>query len=562
MVDYSRLMASDETGTLARLKAMRREIIEPMLSKAGGEIVKLTGDGMLVLFGSVVAAAKAAADIQSAIAASEADSPTKTRISFRIGLHLGDVMLDDGDIYGDDVNIAARLESEAKPGGIALSAAAYQQIRNKTALDFVDAGEVRFKNVPDPVRLYRAVDVDAKPAGGGGAPERPVRASIAVLPFANMSVDPEQEYFSDGIAEDIITELARSRSLTAIARNSSFRFRGQALDMRAVGRELGVDFLLEGSVGKSGQRIRVTAQLIEAGSDSHVWAERYDGTLEDIFHLQDEITRSIVTTTLGRLTEVQTDRLRDSSTTSLTAYDHVLRGLKHMQGHSPEDYARAERCFGAAVEADPDYARAHAELSLSIFHQWVGLNDPALLQAASVAAERALALDPNEPRCHLALGMMHIFFNADHDKAQHHLDRAAELNPNDDLILVERGRLAMYSAAPIDGTGVVRLAMRRNPFHPNWYWNILGRCYHTAQMHAEALEAFGHIDRPLPFNRAYMAACHAALGQTDAAQRQVAFVLEDKPDFTVSAFARQLSYRDEAVLREFVDSLLAAGLPP
>ena len=387
------------------------------------------------------------------------------------------------------------------------------------------------------------------------------KPSIAVLPFTNMSGDPEQEYFSDGISEDIITELSRSNSLFVVARNSSFQYRGDAVDVRQVGEQLGVGYVLEGSVRKSGERLRITAQLIDAASNDHLWAERYDGTTDDIFDLQDEVSRNIVSTLVGRLDDIQLDRITRQPTKEFSAYEEFLRGQKFMQKYSLQEYAKARSHFEKAIELDPDFARAHACLSLIGFHEWNGTSsEPALLDEALNTGTIALELDPHESRCHLALGVVYLF-REEHEKANYHLGRAAVLNPNDDLVMIEQARYQMYTGRPMDGAEYVRLAMRRNPYFPNWYWNILGRCLHTARRHEAALSAFEKISTPQYFNHAYMAACNSLLGRETAAQQHIGKVLEKKPDFTLSDFSKQLPYRSEMDRAAFLDELKSAGLP-
>jgi len=555
VVGYSKLMAEDETGTLAVLREHRHNLFDPETGKRGGRIVKLMGDGTLVEFPSVVDAVECALAIQQALAGT--DSPIK----LRIGINLGDVIIDGDDIYGDGVNIAARLEALAEPGGVCISDMVYQNVRAKLDIDFDDLGELDLKNIDRPIRAWHwTVPGAAQAADAIRSARVHAKASIAVLPFNNMSGDKDQEYFSDGISEDIITELSRSHALLVVARNSSFQFRGDAIDIRTVGETLQVNYVLEGSVRKSGQRIRVTAQLIDTNNNAHLWAERYDGTIEDIFDLQDEITRSIVTTIFGRIEDIQSEGIANRSTQSLSAYEHVLRGQKWMQQYSEAAYANARECFLASLEADPQFARAHAGLSLAALYEWNGANDPELMKLAVSAASDALQLDPHESRCHLALGTVEMFHGA-LEKAEHHITRASELNPNDDQIMVELGRLRMYMGKPLEGADLVRLAMRRNPYAPNWYWNILGRCFHTAQMYEEAIAAFERIDTPQHFNHAYLAGCHMALGHTQEAQKHRDQVLAMNPAFTLMSFKEQLPYKSPQDLQDFLDNLRDAGLP-
>ena len=375
-----------------------------------------------------------------------------------------------------------------------------------------------------------------------------------------MSGDPEQEFFSDGITEDIITELSRYRSLFVVARNSSFAFRGQAVDIRQVGSALGVRFVLEGSVRKAGNRIRVTAQLINAASGEHLWADRYDGDLADVFSLQDEISRTIVSTIAGRLESSDAERLTERPTTDLNAYEQVLRGQKHLHQYTKKDYALARECFRSAISADAGFARAYGFLAVVEVYGWFWDNESSGLERAVKIGEEGLARDQHESKCHLALGVAQLF-RAAHDKAGHHLARALEINPNDDLAMVEFGRFRMYVGKPEDGAELIRRAMRRNPYHPNWYWNILGRCLQTAGAFEEAIPVFERITTPQFWTHAYLAGCYAALNRPTEAADHVRKTLTLKPEFGLSAFSGFLPYRSPADLERFLDSLRLSGLP-
>jgi len=390
--------------------------------------------------------------------------------------------------------------------------------------------------------------------------ELPDKPSIAVLPFTNLSGDQQQEYFSDGITEDIITELSRFSSLFVVARNSSFVFRGKTVDIREVGRRLGVRFVLEGSVRMVGGRVRITGQLIDADTTDHVWADRYDGDLVDIFSLQDEISRSIVSTIVGRIDDFDTNRITNKSTANLSAYESVLRGQKLMHNYTEDDYVEARKYFENAISLDPNFARAHAWLTYVELHLWVWYMTPYRLDQAVRLGEAALALDDHESKSHLALGVARLF-RAEHTRAEYHLFRAAELNPNDDLIMVENGRYLMYVEEPLAGAETVRKAMRHNPYFPNWYWNVLGRCFHTAKQFEEAISALERIRTPQFWNRAYLAVCYSELGQSENAAMHREAVLSLKPDFTVSEFETACPYRDKQVLKEFIAGFHRAGLP-
>ena len=363
VVAYSRLMAADEAGTLAALKAHRKELIDPTTAEHGGRIVKLMGDGALVEFASVVDAVECAVAVQRGMAERNHGIPEDRRIVFRIGINLGDIILDGDDIYGDGVNLAARLEGLAEPGGICISNSAREQVLGKVPLSFADLGEQRVKNIERPVRVYCVV-MDGTPAAATAAsPEPPDKTSIAVLPFTNMSGDPEQEYFADGISEDIITALSKISQLFVIARNSSFTFKGKSVRIQEVSSDLGVRYVLEGSVRKAGNRVRITSQLIDGETGGHLWAERFDRDLTDIFAMQDEVTREIVTALALKLTEGDRQRLTREHTDNMEAYDCFLRGREQLWRLTAETNAQARTLLERAVELDPNFASAFAYLA-------------------------------------------------------------------------------------------------------------------------------------------------------------------------------------------------------
>ena len=432
VVGYSKLMGEDEAGTLAALKAQRRDIFDPRTKKHGGRIVKLMGDGVLVEFPSVVDAVECAIEIQEALTSD--DGPIK----LRVGVNLGDVLVDGDDIYGDGVNLAARLEALAEPGGVCVSDVVYQNIHSKVSASFEDLGEQELKNFEKPVRVYRLIADAAPPAVEDVSGEElslPDKPSIAVLPFTNMSGDPEQEYFSDGITEDIITELARFNSLFVIARNSTFHYKGTSPKVQVVGRELGVEYVVEGSVRKAGSRIRVTAQLVEAATGRHVWAERYDRDLNDIFSVQDELVREIVASIPGQLDAAATKRIRQKPARNLKAYDYLLRG-DHMRS---QDYASPDAIslFEAAIEEDPNCARAYAQIA-----SWHGYSVSAHCEPMEEArkktrefAAKALQIEPNDPVT-LAFVAEASFMTGDLDLARRCIDKAVKLNPNHYYVMV------------------------------------------------------------------------------------------------------------------------------
>lgn len=556
IVGYSSLMEANETLTLQTLRLLRAEVIDQLVNTHNGRTVKLIGDGSIVEFFSAVDAVNCAIAIQKGLALRQQDAPENQRIIFRVGINLGDIVVDEDDIYGDGVNIAARLEALAEPGGICINDTVQRQLAGKTDFHFEDAGEHSLKNIERPVRIWRWKHAPA----AASPPALPNKPSIAVLPFTNMSADPDQEFFSDGITEDIITELSRYKHLFVVARNSSFVYRGGAVDIREVGKALGVKTVLEGSVRKAGNRVRVTAQLVESATGEHLWADRYDGELIDIFSLQDEISRSIVSTIAGRLEDRGADHAAVRPITDLNAYEQVLRGQKFLHRYSREDYALARTCFMRAVEIDPDFGRAYGLLSLVEAYLWFWDGGPDQLARAIEIGERGLSLEQHDARCHLAVGLAYLFSNS-HDKAGLHISRCTQLNPNDDLALVEYGRFHLYIGKPSEGAELVRRAIRRNPYHPNWYWNILGRCLHTLGEYEGAIVAFEKVATMQIWTYAYLVACHASLGHVSEASEFLAKTLALEPGFRLSNFAKIFPYRYPEDLNRFIDSFRSGGLP-
>jgi adenylate cyclase len=438
MVGYSRLVGKDEEGTIARQKAHRAELIDPKFAAHGGRIVKSTGDGLLVEFASAVDAVRCATEVQHAMMEREAGVPDDRRIAYRVGINVGDIVIDGDDILGDGVNVAARIEGLAEPGGICLSDDAYRHVRDKLDLAVDDMGEQRVKNIERPVRAYR-VRLDGPDPGTGTAAasrtpalELPDKPSIAVLPFDNMSADPEQEYFSDGITEDIITALSRLHWLFVIARNSTFTYKGQPVDIKRVGREMGVRYVLEGSVRKAGNRVRVSAQLVEAGTGNHIWAERYDRDLTDIFELQDELTEAISASVDAELAASERQTARTKTGADLSAWELYQRGMWHLYKYGKDDLAEARRLFRAATERSPEFARAHSGLAFAAFIEVIFgyAQDPAAtLQQGLRDAGRAVALDDRDDFNHFVLGRV-FMMSGDGERAIAALEKSVDLNPS------------------------------------------------------------------------------------------------------------------------------------
>src|SRR6266487_3879195 len=431
VVGYSRLTGVNESGTIAALKTLRKDLVDRKIAEHNGRIVKLTGDGMLIEFPSVVNAVACAADVQRAVRARNASVPPETRIEFRMGINVGDVIVEGEDILGDGVNVAARLESIAPPGGIALSQAVRDHVGKRLDLVFEDMGERRLKNIERPIRVYN-VSLDPTPGSDGSdsaATHGEEKPSIAVLPFINMSGDPEQEYFSDGITEDIITDLSKVSGLSVVARNTAFTYKGKTIEVLEVAKRLGVSFILEGSVRKAGARVRVTAQLINGKDDRHVWADRYDRDLTDIFAIQDEITHAIVEQLKVKLLPQEKKNIAQAPTDNVEAYTYYLRGRQFMQRHSRSNYQLARRMFAKAVELDPLYARAYAGVADCDSFLFLHYHLEAGIDSILATSAKALALDNRLAEAHASRGLA-LSLGQRHEEAIAEFEEAIALDPN------------------------------------------------------------------------------------------------------------------------------------
>jgi adenylate cyclase len=570
MAGYSRLMEVDETGTLARLKTHRVELIDPAIAKNRGRIIKTTGDGMLVEFHSVADAVLCAAEIQRRMARRNSDVSPARWMQFRIGINLGDVIVEQGDIFGDGVNVAARLEMLAEPGGICVSGAVRDQVGQRLEdVEFDDLGDQSVKNIARPIRVFRVrLEKDPKtapenPKDAAVAPAISKKPSIAVLPLVNMSGDPEQEFFADGLTEDIITELSRFHDLLVISRNSTFVYKGKAVKVQDVAREFGVDYILEGSVRKAGDRIRVTVQLIDAETDRHIWAERYDRQLEDIFAIQDEMTRAIVATLPGRVEAATHDRAKRKPTDNMAAYECVLAAKVLHHRSTREDNAEAQRLLNRALALDPNYAHAHAWKACVLGQTWVYdwcADREVTFQQVAAELEITLALDDNDSDVHRILAALNLNRD-DHDKAAYHQERALALNPNYDLVVVQQGELLTWLGRPEEGIDWIKKAMRLNPYHPERFWSHLGRACYCAEKYAEAAEAFSRITRPDYTHHAFLAATFAQMGNAVAAAAHAAEVLKREPKFSVAVYLTTQHYKRDVDRRRHEAGLLSAGLP-
>jgi TolB-like protein/Tfp pilus assembly protein PilF len=559
VVGYVRLMQANEATTLQALKERRTTILEPVIRDHGGRIVKVMGDGVLVEFFSAVNAVNAALNVQQRYGEANKTAPEDRQIVLRIGVNLGEVVGEGDDIFGDGVNIAARLEPLADPGGICISAKMHDEIRGKVAAAFDDVGEQQLKNLANPVRAYRW-QPDERPI----APAAPVsdKPSIAVLPFLNMSGDLEQQYFSDGITEDIITELARFRNLHVVARNLSFRYRGAGLDLVRVGRDLGVAYAVEGSIRKLGTRIRITAQLIDTKTGHHVWAEKFDRDQSDIFAVQDQVVRTIVGTLTGRLSAVSADVAMRKFPANLAAYECVLRA-DALPFIDPKAQIEARRLYEKAIALDPQYARAYALLAINYNIEWErDLDAPdSILDKALELASKAVTLDDNDSVCHNALGLVYLNRRS-HSLAEHHYRRALELNPNRPALMASMGYLYTSLGEPEKAISLFMEARALDPyFQATWYWTSLAAAYFDARRYSEAIDALGRASDAWYWKQALLAACHAQLGHDNDAQHYARETLRLSPGFSIAKNMKREALKRHGDRQHLIEALRKAGLP-
>jgi adenylate cyclase len=611
VVGYSRLMGVDEAGTLAALRAHRAELIDPKAAQYNGRTIKLMGDGALMEFPSVVDAVTFAVEVQLVMRQRNAGLPEDRQIHYRVGINIGDIIVEDDDIFGDGVNLAARLEGLADPGGVCVRRNVRNQVRDKLDLSFEELGEIEVKNIDRPVRAFR-IALDNKAAALAtpvvAAPVAPVRrpgwqlvadlsvfmallgglawwqiwapsaaptalaptaqspakgSSIAVLAFKNLSGDPNQDYFSDAIAEDITTELSRFRELFVISRESAFSYKGQSKTAKQIGQELGVRYLLEGSVQRAGNRLRVTVQLIDTNRQNHVWAEKYDRDVVDVLVVQDDIVRSVVTTLGEEIWQNAAADLKNKPLTSFEAYDYRLRGSEALHRLTKDSNQEARRLYLKALELDPGQGIAYVGLAwthlLDYIAQWVDVGPEALDQAFDYTQQ---ARENGAPGYHVhrLFGRISAARN-EHDKALEHNARAIELNPNDGDLLATQAMLLRDEGRFDEARQWINDAIRRNPHHPDWYGSVLAAIHYLEKDYEQAVAVLNRVESLAIWDHLILAASYAQSGLDEKARQHAEEVLAINPDFSLSRFKPKIQYRKQADREHYLDGLIKAGLP-
>nr|WP_283848579.1 adenylate/guanylate cyclase domain-containing protein [Bradyrhizobium sp. SRL28] len=574
---YSRLMGVDEEGTLAHLKVVRKTLVDPTIAARRGRIVKTTGDGMLVEFASAVDAVRCAVEVQRGMAERNVLVPQDQRIEFRVGIHVGDIIFDDNDIFGDGVNIAARLEGIAEAGGVCLSDDAYRQIRGKVEVACDDLGPQTLKNITEPMRAWRvqlggqsAVKAQpSSPAGQAPTLALPDKPSIAVLPFENMSGDPEQDYFADGMVEDVITALSRFRSLFVIARNSSFTYKGKSVDVKQVGRELGVRYVLEGSVRKAANRVRITGQLIDAITSAHLWADRFDGGLDDIFELQDQVTTSVVGAIAPTLEHAEIERSKHKPTENLDAYDYYLRGVASAIPYTREGDNEALRLFYRAIELDPEFAVPYGWAAWIFVTRksngWMTDRTKEVAEGTRLA-RRAVELGGHDAAALCWGGFALAYIAHELDDGIAYLDQALVLNPNLASAWYVSAWLKVYSGEPEDAIERAARAIRLSPLDPFVFRMHAGIAYaHFFAGHYD--DASYWAEKAVRVRPTWLtcvrgaAASHALAGRLDEARKHMAHMRELDPVLCISNLRDLLPLRRKEDFAKWAEALRKAGLP-
>jgi TolB-like protein/class 3 adenylate cyclase/Tfp pilus assembly protein PilF len=618
VVGYSRLMEVDEVGTLTALKAHRKEVVDPKIAAHRGRIVKLMGDGALMEFASVVDALACAIDIQQGIRERNQDTPAERRVSFRMGINLGDVIVEDDDIYGDGINVTARLEELAEPGAVCISEAVRTAIGNKISLDYEDLGKQNVKNISQPIHVYqvrlkpgavlpqpatkstqaipkaatkrrRLVTVGAlivivalvgvlvtmKPWEVREEPALiarmaftlPEKPSIAVLPFNNMSGDPAQEYFGDGLTENIITSLSQTPKLFVIARNSVFTYKNRPVRVQQVAEELGIRYVLEGSFQRSGDQVRIHAQFIDALTGHHLWAERFDTVLEDIFKLQDQVTEKIVTALHVQLTKQERKRLASRYTDSYAAFDSFVRGQGLYSRFTKEDNEQARAMFQAAIDLDPLFARAYGSIALTHVEDYrAGWSDrPAWSAEQAVKfADKAIALDDTLPQTQFVRGFVYLQIEQHFEDAQIHANTAIGLDPNAADSYALLATINSYLGQLDESVRLIRKGMRLNPHAPARYFLVLGRSLYFQGEYEQAIPVLIEAVNRNPaylLSHIYLAVAYLEIGEADEASWEATEILALAPDFSVDEWLKTQPIKDASQAERLARNLHKAGVP-
>lgn len=568
VVGYSRLIEKDEQGTLTELKRRWNDVVDPLVVRHGGRIFKTIGDAVLAEFGSTVGAVECGVELQKAMAAANDAGPSERRMVLRVGIHLGDVVVEGDDLYGDGVNVASRIEGVADPGGIAISDGVHEHVRGRIEVSFIDGGLRELKNIERALRVWMwsldAEGVDAAIAGTAPQAVPSSKPSIAVLPFDNMSGDPDQGYFADGITEDIITDLSKVSGLFVIARNSSFAYKGLARDVRKVSQELGVRYVLEGSVRRAANRIRINAQMIDGTTGGHLWAERYDRDMEDIFAVQDEVTRTIVTALEVKLTAGEEARRGSLGKIAPEVYDLLVRSRQIALQLRPEAAAEAKSILERVIAMDPNVALAYGRLSVMYFaeyvNQWNNASEAHLVKARELAL-KAIETDESEPQAHIALAIAHTWAK-NWEEAEKAAERGVALGPNLADAFTSLGNVRDFQGRHEEAAALYRRAHRLDPQF-DLSLHFLGRALLALGRYDEAEIAFKRRLSLAPHSdmtRFYLACLYGLTGQKDEARRYWQEMLEVNPGFSFERLKQILPYKDPHQFDHLTQGLRDAGI--
>ena len=566
-VGYSKLMGQDEAGTFSRMRDLREDFVQPTLQDFGGRIVKLTGDGALVEFPSCVDAVEAALAIQKGMQRDHSAGPDSERIMFRIGINSGEVIVENGDIYGDGVNIAARIEGIAEPGGVALSGDAWRMVEGKVVAVFEDCGPQALKNITHPVQVYRWPNDTSLPGKvavqAGTGLKLPDKPAILVLPFENRSREPGDESFVDGITDDVITELSRFSSLFVISRHSSFAYKSRNVTPQDIRRDLGISYIIEGNVRRSADRIRVSVELIDATAGGNIWAGRIDRQFDDIFDVEDELVTAIVAALPDRIFTAERERVKRMKPQDMRAYDYLVAGRLLHHKVTPEDNRRAVAFLDKAIEIDPDFAEAHAWRACTLgqaAHLGFTEDSAVTLKQALASLDRAVSLNESDVECQRLMCEVCID-TARIEQAIAHNQQALAMNPNDPRLVAQRGELLTWEGKAEEAIEWLERAMQLDPYGASKRLHLMGRALYAAGRYADALKNYGRISSPRTEIQAETAAAFARMGDAESARRVVAEVIEQNPKFSVSGYIATRPFLDRQDAEHFSEGMKAAGLP-